>query len=184
MPAINWKHFSLSAAACFILAGIVVMVTWRTPRITSIDKVEFVNITDSFINLKITCNVNNTNFYSIKGKNVQLRFSESDKQLGDGNIETFSFGRNGQSTLTGTLRINFKQILRSYDIIKADTVAPVVSITGSFMPLFFISKVDIKEKVSKRDVFRFLFNALRDNAITAGNELIHHHGSPESIILL
>src|SRR5262245_51649003 len=69
MPAINWKHFALSAVACLLITGIIIAATWSTPRIESIEKVEFVNIADSFVNLRMTCRVNNANFYTISGKN-------------------------------------------------------------------------------------------------------------------
>lgn len=167
MPAINWKHFALSAVACLLIISIIIAVTWSTPRIESIEKVEFVNIADSFVNLRMTCRVNNSNFYTISGKKVQVRFSESDKLFGEGSVDTFCFHRAGKSTLAGTIRINFKQVLRSYDQIRADSVEPAVSITGRFMPCFFISKVDFKQKIPKRDILKILFNALRDSHVTA-----------------
>jgi hypothetical protein len=166
MATINWKHFSLSAIAGFIITGLIIFITYSTPRIVSIDKVDFVSLADSFVNLRITCTVNNSNFYSISGKNVQLRFSASGAPLGEGKIDTFSFRRTSRSSLTGTLRINFRQVLRSYDQIKADTVEPAIAITGRFMPCFFISKADFKERVPRREIFRILFNAFRNSDVT------------------
>lgn len=169
MPRINWKQFALSALACLLIMGILITVTWSTPRIESIDKVEFVNIADSFVNLRMTCRVNNANFYTISGRNVQIRFTESNKLFGEGNVDTFCFHRAGTSTLAGNVTINFKQVLRCYDQIRADSVEPAVSITGRFMPCFFISKVDLKQKVPKRDILKILFNALRNSHMTAAN---------------
>lgn len=170
MPAINWKHFALSATAGFIITGFIVWLTYSTPRLLRIDKVEFVNLTDSFINLRIACTVDNANFFTISGKNVAVSFSESDKLLGDGKIDTFNFRRTSPSTLTGTLRINCRQILRSYDQIKADTVEPAITITGRFMPCFFISKVAFREKVPRREIFRILFNVFRNSDVTTRNK--------------
>jgi len=165
MRKINWKHFLLAALVSLVVILGVIALSYRQPQVMKLSNVEFIDMGDSIINLNVRMAIKNPNFFSISGKDVRIEFTESNTLLGQGNIPSFMLPRSSQSDVDIKMRINFRQVIRSYDHNASDSVQPSVVITGAFMPGFFIKKINLKKNIPKRDVYRLLFNAFRDEVV-------------------
>jgi LEA14-like dessication related protein len=162
MATINWKHFFISFIVSSILIIGVVALTFREPKVRSLDKVEFISVTDSFLNVRANLSVENANFFSISSKHLAVKFTENDTELGQGDIESFSLKRTSTSGLSVVMKINYRQVIRSYKRNQSDSVEPSVAVKGMLMPAFFVNKISFKKKISKREMFSLLFKAVGD----------------------
>lgn len=159
LKRINWKQLVLFIILNgFILCGIIAL-SFRKPKFIKVNHAELVSVTDSFFNFRVNLAIRNANFFSISGKNLAIQLSESERMFGEGTIEPFSLSKSSESDLDITMKLNYRQVIRAYNAQASDTLIPSVSITGSFLPGFFIHQINLDKRIPRSEIFRVLTTA-------------------------
>jgi LEA14-like dessication related protein len=180
---INRKQFVLFILLNGLIVCGIIALSFRKPTFIKVNHSELVSVTDSFFNFRVNMALKNANFFSISGKDLAIQLGESERIFGEGSIEPFHLSKSSESDLDITMKLNYREVIRSYNAQTSDTLIPSVSITGSFMPGFFIHKINLNKKISRSEIFRVLMTAFNGrNAIKADSFSINKLGAFETEI--
>jgi LEA14-like dessication related protein len=180
---LNFKLLVFFTLINCLLLGTVLALIFRKPQFVKVNKIEFLSVQDSLFNFRINLAIKNSNFFSISGRDLVLKLSESGQEYGEGSIDPFCLTRSSQSELIINMNLNYRRVLESYAQHTSENIFPSVLVTGSFMPGFFINKINLKKNLTRKDVYSLLATAFSGgNAMKADSFSIKKLSALESVI--
>ena len=166
MKKINIKKILLftliNAAVLFSVAGIFS----EKPRLVKFNKIEFLKKKGDSIAVLMTITIENPNFFSISGKNVEVISSNKLGEIGKGTMEPFTLKPRSSDSLKVLMMLKSNRMMEAYTS-NGDNFESTIAIKGNFSPLFFVKTVTIESKVPKKEINSLILSSfMADNTIT------------------
>ena len=166
MKRINIKKILLftciNALVFFSVAGIFS----GNPRLVKFNNLEFLKKKGDSIAVLMTITIENPNFFSISGENVEVISSNTSGFIGKGNMEPFTIKAHSSDSLKVLMMLKADRMMAAYTT-DGDNFESTITINGNFSPLFFTHSVTIESKVPKKEINGLILSSfMADNNIS------------------